>query len=158
MDDPSTASDNKNIKLRRIIFKNGLHVSSRDQCILITDSGCDQSIINVSAFRVLSQSGIYYDLNGALVGRMKSSTALEVVDGATLATFQDRSKVILIMNQALLDTHPGQKPKHYSNLTKHERMVVWLTSVLSSIKIMRVSPVHSVYGPIKIIFLCISTD
>ena len=72
------------------------------------DSGCDQSIINIGAFRVISQSGIYYDLNGALQGRMQSSTALEVVDGATLVTFQDGSKVILIVNQALLDTHPGQ--------------------------------------------------
>ena len=82
-------------------------ISSEDQCILIIDSACDQSIINSNAFTVLSRSGTYYYLNGATQG-MKSDTAHEVVNGATLATFKDGSKRIMVINQALYDTHPNQ--------------------------------------------------
>ena len=82
-------------------------IPSKDQNILIIDSACDQSIINSQAFVVLSQSGTYFYVNGAMQG-MQSENAYEVVNGATLATFKDGSKRILIINQALYDPHPRQ--------------------------------------------------
>lgn len=83
-------------------------ISSKDQHILIIDSACDQSIISKNAFTILSQSGTYFYVRGAMAG-MESDNACEVVNGATLATFEDGSKKILIVNQALYDSHHEQR-------------------------------------------------
>ena len=74
---------------------------------LITDSGCDQSIINSSAFLIQSFTGVFYNVGGALNGM--SSSNLELVNDAyTLATLPDGKKTILKVNQAFCDTDPFQ--------------------------------------------------
>lgn len=75
---------------------------------MVIDSGCDQSIVNSRAFVIISRTGVYFNVDGPLMGRMKSSNAMEVVSAATLVTTQDGKKYILIVNQALCDTHPEQ--------------------------------------------------
>ena len=77
--------------------------------ILIIDSACDQSIISDSAFVVLSPSGTYFHINGALSGRMESETALEVVDAVTKVTLKDGSSYILQLNQSLIDLCSSQR-------------------------------------------------
>ena len=42
-------------------------------------------------------------IDGALNGRMESDIPLEVVDAVTMITMSDSSKLILQMNQSLLD-------------------------------------------------------
>ena len=37
-----------------------------DECILLDDSGCDQSIINISAFKVFTHTSVFYNLGGAM--------------------------------------------------------------------------------------------
>ena len=75
--------------------------------ILIIDSACDQSIINDYVFVILSRSGTFYHVNGALSGRMESETALEVVDAVTKVTLEDGSSYILQLNQALMNLCPS---------------------------------------------------
>ena len=57
---------------------------------------------------VMSRSGVYFHLSGALQGRMDSNESLEVVDACTLVTLRDGRKFIAIVNQALLDTDRHQ--------------------------------------------------
>ena len=73
------------------------------------DSGCDQSIINSNSFVVLSITGRKFYVDGALQSRMTSSSALEVVNGATVLQLSNTKIYLLIVNQALLDTHPSQR-------------------------------------------------
>ena len=80
-----------------------------DENILIIDSACDQSIITTNVFVVLSRSGRYYYVNGALSGRMQNETPLEVVDAVTKVNLNDGKSYILQMNQSLLDSCPNQK-------------------------------------------------
>ena len=80
-----------------------------DEDILIIDSACDQSIITLSVFVVLSRSGKFYYVNGALSGRMQAETPLEVVDAVTKITLSNGKSYILQMNQSLLDSSPDQK-------------------------------------------------
>ena len=80
-----------------------------DKNILIIDSVCDQSIITLSVFVVLSRSGKFHYVNGALSGRMQAETPLEVVDAVTKITLPDGKCYILQMNQSLLDSCPDQK-------------------------------------------------
>ena len=96
------------IKTRRVTHSQGLDFASFDQNILIVDSACDQSIIN-SSFQLLSRSGLYYSLEGALQDRMKCETALEIVDGATKVTDKRGASFLLVVNQALYDDHKDQK-------------------------------------------------
>ena len=52
--------------------------------MMIVDLACDQSIIPNKAFHVLTRTGQKHSVDGALQGRMKSPSVLEVVNGATL--------------------------------------------------------------------------
>ena len=47
-------------------------------------------------------------VDGALNSRMESDIPLEVVDAVTILTMSDGSKLILQMNQSLLDSCPTQ--------------------------------------------------
>ena len=62
-------------------------------CILLDDSGCDQSIININAFNVLTHTGIFFSV---------------VNDAYTLAHLSDGRKIIFKVSQALLDLDPNQ--------------------------------------------------
>ena len=77
--------------------------------ILIIDSACDQSIINDSAFVILSRLGTFYHVNEALSGHMEPETALEVVDAVTKVTLKNGSCYILYLNQALMNLCPSQR-------------------------------------------------
>jgi len=82
-------------------------VITDNEHILISDSGCDQSIINSSAFLIQSFTGVYYNVGGALSGM--SSSDLELVNDAyTLATLPNGKKTILKVNQAFCDSDPLQ--------------------------------------------------
>ena len=84
------------------------HKINDKHIILIIDSACDQSIIAQNSFVVLSRPGIKFYVDGALNGRMESDIPLEVVDAVTMLTLSDGSKLILQMNQSLLDSCPTQ--------------------------------------------------
>ena len=86
---------------RRVNKRGDLAFISPDQNILIIDGGCDQSIVNIGSFLVLSRSNTYYDVFGALEGM--SSSSLEVVNAATMVKLDNGEQFILVINQALLD-------------------------------------------------------
>ena len=68
----------------------------------MVDNGCDQSIINVNLFVVQSFTGEYIYIGGAL-STMNSSNLELVNEAFTLAILDNGKKIILKMNQALLD-------------------------------------------------------
>ena len=51
---------------RRLQHQDDLSISEPTDTVLITDSGCDQSIINSKAFYIQSRSGQYFHVDGAL--------------------------------------------------------------------------------------------
>ena len=74
---------------------------------LVINNGCDQLIININSFLVQSFTGAYVNKGGAL--STMSSSNLEIVNDAfTLALLGDGTKILLKINQALLDTNPDQ--------------------------------------------------
>ena len=82
-------------------------VITTDENILISDSGCDQTIINLNAFLIQTYTGEYFNIGGALQG-MHSSDLELVNDAYTLATLPDGEKIVLKINQALCDNDPFQ--------------------------------------------------
>jgi len=85
-----------------------LLISSNDENILIIDSACDQSIVSNSSFVVEHYTGVFYGVDGALPS-MKSRKPLEVVNSCiTCCTLNDKSKVLLELNQCLLDSCSNQ--------------------------------------------------
>ena len=74
--------------------------------ILVIDSGCDQSIICVSSFRIFNLSGEYYTVHGATSSM--STVPMQLGSGSTLATTDDGNKFILTINQALINSDPAQ--------------------------------------------------
>ena len=81
-------------------------VVTTDECILIIDNGCDQTIINKSCFKIDTHTGIFYNVGGAL-GSMSCSN-LELVNSAYTLVQLPSCKVIVRINQALLDCDPSQ--------------------------------------------------
>ena len=80
-------------------------VISLDEEILIIDNGCDQTIINLNSYLIVTHTGIFYNVDGAL--DCMSSSKLELVNNCyTVATFPNKPPVLLKINQALLDTNP----------------------------------------------------
>ena len=65
---------------KRRMHRIGDLVICKDENIIITDSGCDQSIINLNSFLVQSYTGIYYNVGGVLQGM--NSNDLEIVSDA----------------------------------------------------------------------------
>jgi len=82
-------------------------VITEDEQILISDSGCDQSIINLNSFLVQTYTGIDFIVGGALQGMQSSSLEL-VNDAHTLALLPNGKKVLLKFNQAFCDPDPLQ--------------------------------------------------
>jgi len=82
-------------------------VITMDENILISDSGCNQIIININSFLIQTYTGTYFNIGGALQGLTASDLEL-VNDAFTLATLLDGEKVILKFNQALCDNDPYQ--------------------------------------------------
>ena len=82
-------------------------VISLDEEILIIDNGCDQTIINLNSYLIVTHTGIFYNVDGAL--DCMSSSKLELVNNCyTVAVFANQPPVLLKINQALLDTNPLQ--------------------------------------------------
>ena len=76
--------------------------------ILVIDNGCDQTIINISAFLIESFGGMQCNIGGSLNSMI--SKKLELVNDAyTLVTIPKNVKVIFKINQAFLDKDPTQK-------------------------------------------------
>ena len=81
-----------------------LLISSNDETILIIDSACDQSIVDRLTFVVQQFTSVVYNLDGVLPS-MKSHESLEVVNKCiTCCTLNDKTKVLLELNQCLLDS------------------------------------------------------
>ena len=79
-----------------------------DECIAVVDSGCDQCIINIKSFLIKSYSGVYFSITGALAC-MTSGLTLELVSEAyTLLVCPNGDKVLVELNQVLLDRNPDQ--------------------------------------------------
>ncbi|GFH49047.1 hypothetical protein CTEN210_05523 [Chaetoceros tenuissimus] len=81
-----------------------------DEVIAVSDSGCDQCILNLKVFLLQNSSftGRYFDIGGALNG-MQSDTCLEVVNDAyTKMIFDGGIEVIGIFHQGLLDLDENQ--------------------------------------------------
>ena len=77
-----------------------------EENILVVDSGCDQSIVSNLAFRVGCRSGVFFNVDGVL-SDMKSSQLLEVVNNCiTTCILPNKDRVLLFINQALLDLNP----------------------------------------------------
>ena len=82
-------------------------VISLDEEILIIDNGCDQTIINLNSYLIVTHTGIFYNVDGAL--DCMSSSKLELVNNCyTVATFSNNPPVLLKINQTLLDTNLAQ--------------------------------------------------
>jgi len=94
--------------IRRLSFYCDLCIPSRGDSIAVIDSGCDQSIINIKCFVIVSRSGRSYYVNGPLQGRMTSGSPMEVVSGICKVVLHDKSSYLLVVNQALLDSDPAQ--------------------------------------------------
>ena len=91
---------------RCLTYVNDLCIPS-DENILVTDNGCDQSIININSFLVQSFTGTYYNVGGA-IGTMKS-TNLELVNEAfTLVSIPNGGRIIFKINQTYLNKNPKQ--------------------------------------------------
>ena len=75
---------------------------------MIIDSACNQTIINADSFHIISKSGHFFYVHGALADRMKSSTALDVSGGACLIDLGYGPKLILTVHQSLIDTNSNQ--------------------------------------------------
>jgi len=80
--------DDISIKTKISIMKNIHHLSfycdlcipSHNDSIAVINSGCDQSIVNVKCFAIVSRSGRSYYVNCPLQGRMSSGSPMEVED------------------------------------------------------------------------------
>ena len=73
--------------------------------LIIIDNGCDQTIINLNSFVVMTFTGILFDVNGAM-DSMKSEP-LELVNNTyTLAILNNKQKVYLKTKLILV----GQRP------------------------------------------------
>ena len=78
-----------------------------DENIFVVDNGCDQSIINLNSFLILSFAGVHFTVGGAL--NIMGSTNLELVSNTyTLVTLVNNTKVIFKVNQAFLDRNLDQ--------------------------------------------------
>ena len=104
----SVISRNNNITSRVVKRHNDLLITT-NECILIIDSACDQSIISLSSFVIGQFTGIKYNVHGALED-MKSSEQLEVVNRCvTCCTIPNtKIKILLELNQCLLDRSKSQ--------------------------------------------------
>ena len=95
------------LRPRRVIQRGDLDLHSADEGIMVVDSGCDQTIINLSSFTVKTYTSLYYNVGGALSNCGK--TRLELVNDAyTVANLADGTKICLCLHQVLLDSNPEQ--------------------------------------------------
>ena len=130
---------------KRRMHRIGDSVMCKDENIIITDSGCDQSIINLNSF-LISFTGVYYNVGGALQGM--SSKDLEIVsDAFTLCTLPDDSKVFSNLTSAS-STLIHCKQKRFFSHTRHELMVFWLMIAQNDILPSQADlvPYHRVYS------------
>ena len=75
--------------------------------ILFIDNGCNQSIINLNSFLILSFAGVHFTVGGSL--NNTGSTNLELVNSHyILVTLENNYNFIFIINQAFLDRYPDQ--------------------------------------------------
>ena len=75
-------------------------IPDNDECILLDDSGCDQSIVNIKSFKVMTHTGIYFNLGGAMQ-EFASTRPLEVVN--------DAYKLVHLHNGP--SSNPAHRPK-----------------------------------------------
>ena len=83
---------------RNLNYINNDLVIPFNEHILVIENGCDQTIVNISAFLIESFAGIQFNVGGVL-NSMKS-TKLELVhDAYTLVTLPNNVKAIFKINQ-----------------------------------------------------------
>ena len=64
---------------RRIVHKGDLNIYTNDEQIMIIDSGCDQTVVNDTSFKIYSHTGIFFNVAGAINGS-KNNNNLELVN------------------------------------------------------------------------------
>ena len=96
--------------------------------VLIMDNGCDQSIVNISAFLVETHLGVYFTVRGAFKGMHSSD--LELVNNAYTVVQQESGELTrLFLTQMIVNL------KLCFNLIKHAPLVWQLMMLPSSIMI-----------------------
>ena len=89
-------------QIRRVVKTHNCDVPSPDEDIMIIDSACDQSMVHRRACKVLSLTGEYFTVEGAIDG-MTNDAPLQVANVAVLVTDPySKNKLICIINQCLL--------------------------------------------------------
>ena len=84
-----------------------LVIPSNKDNILLIDDGCDISIISKNSFLIQTLTGIYYNVDGALLDIHASNLQL-VSDCFTIAVLPSNKLVILKLNNCLLDKNDTQ--------------------------------------------------
>ena len=103
------------MKCRRVT-RSGDLVITTDECCLLIDNGCDQSIVNSNSFKIGMHTGIHYSVEGAI--ECMAASNLELVNDAVTCIVMDNAPNILVkVNQCLLDTDSNQ---HESLLQPHQ--------------------------------------
>ena len=95
------------LKGRRMTNREDLVIPSNKDNILLIDNGCDISIISKNSFLIQTLTGIYYNVDGALLDIHASNLQL-VSDCFTLAILPSNEFVILKLNNCLLDKNDTQ--------------------------------------------------
>ena len=141
---------------KRCLHGIGDLVICTDENIIITDSGCDQSIINLNSFLVQSFTGIYYNVGGALQGM--HSNDLEIVsDAFTLCTLPDDTKVLNSISVSLTLIHYKQK-RFFNHIKCRLMMVFWSMIALNDIHPLQGNLVNNVLESDLIHWTCILMD
>ena len=63
---------------RRIIIRDDLEICTKDEEIIIIDSACDQSVININSFVINTHTGIYFNVADTI--KCSNSSKLELVN------------------------------------------------------------------------------
>ena len=100
-----------------------LAIPDKNECVFIEDSRCNQCIVNIKAFLIYTQTGIFYDVGGALAG-MEAQWLELVNDAYTLATLPNNDRVIFHLNQAFYNEHDKATEALFTPHQLHEAGLV----------------------------------
>ena len=131
---------------KRCLHGIGDLVICTDENIIITDSGCDQSIINFNSFLVQTFTGIYYNIGGALQGMHSPFVPSLTIPKSCFNSISVSWTLI------------RYKQKHSFNHTKQDLMVFWLMIALNDIHQLQGDLVHNVSESDLIHLTCILMD
>ena len=92
--------------VRRIQFYNILQIPGKTQKVLILDNKYNQRLIIFRLYLIFSKINIYYFLNNYIQkNRIISENKLQICNIAILVTLLNNIKLILILNQFLVNEY-----------------------------------------------------